>query len=223
MPDTLALLHTAPILIDTFNKMASELCPEIVLQHLVDESLLKEARDVGKITPHLNRRVTTMVLNAADSGARVILCTCSSIGPCAEVARPMTTCPVLRIDDPMAEEAVAMGNRIAVAATLRSTLDPTKSIVLSAARNSGKTVEITEVLCEAAWKELEKGDAEAYHASIAKELMRASKGADVIVLAQASMAHAATLCTGIDIPVLTSPGSGFRAAIETFRQTPSVS
>ena len=188
MPDTLALLHTAPILIDTFNKMASELCPEIVLQHMVDESLLKEARDVGKITPHLNRRVSALVLNAADSGARVIMCTCSSIGPCAEVARPMTACPVLRIDDPMAEEAVSKGDRIAVAATLKSTLDPTRSIVLSAGENAGKTVEITEVLCESAWKELQKGDAAAYHASIAEELMRASEGADVIVLAQADAA-----------------------------------
>jgi hypothetical protein len=223
MPDTLALLHTAPILADVFTKMAGELSPDILLQHLVDESLLQEARDVGRITPHLNRRVTNMILNAADSGARIIMCTCSSIGPCAEVARPLTSCPVLRVDDPMAREAVSAGGTVVVAATLRSTLDPTKSIVLSAAKESGKTVAVKELLCESAWAEMEKGNTEGYFASIAEDLQRSAEGAQVIVLAQASMAQAAKLCTEIRIPILTSPRSGFLAAVDQYKNTPPVS
>ncbi len=223
MPDTLALLHTAPILVDVFNKMAVELGPDIPLQHLVDESLLQEARDVGEITPHLNRRVTNMILNATDSGARVVMCTCSSIGPCAEVARPLTSCPVLRVDDPMAREAVSAGDTVVVAATLKSTLVPTTSIVLSAARQAEKTVEVTELLCETAWAEMEKGNAERYFAAIAEDLRKSAEGAQVIVLAQASMAQAVKLCPDISIPILTSPKSGFLEALDQYKNTPPVS
>lgn len=223
MPDTLALLHTAPILVDVFNKMAEELGPDIPLQHLVDESLLQEARDVGEITPHLNRRVTNMILNATDSGARVVMCTCSSIGPCAEVARPLTSCPVLRVDDPMAREAVSAGGTVVVAATLKSTLVPTTSIVLSAARQAEKTVEVTELLCETAWAEMEKGNAEGYFAAIAEDLRKSAEGAQAIVLAQASMAQAVKLCPDISIPILTSPKSGFLEALDQYKNTPPVS
>lgn len=220
MPDTLALLHTAPVLIDTFSRLAKDLAPDIPLQHVVDESLLQEARHCGGVTPHLNRRVSSAILNAADSGARVILCTCSSIGPSAEVARLLTPRPVLRIDQPMAEEAVSIGSRIVVAATLSSTLIPTRDIVLAAARKTGRDVQVQDLLCETAWAELEKGNTRAYDRHIADDLQRLAADAHVIVLAQASMARAADLCPDLPVPVLTSPRSGFQAATEVYRTTP---
>lgn len=220
MADTLVLLHTAPILVETFRSLGRELAPDVPLQNAVDESLLQEARDAGGVTPHLNRRVAGAVLNAVDSGARVILCTCSSIGPSAEVAQRLTDRPVLRIDRPMAEQAVSAGSRIVVAATLKSTLVPTRDIVMDAAREQNRDVEVRELLCESAWAELARGDAEAYHRLIAEDLRRAAEGADVIVLAQASMAKAAERCPDLPVPVLTSPRSGFLAAVETYRTAP---
>ncbi|MDA0745277.1 MAG: aspartate/glutamate racemase family protein [bacterium] len=222
MPNTLALLHTAPLLINTFNDLGKEFAPDIPLQHIVDDSLLQQARDAGGITPELNRRVCDMVLHAVDSGANLVLCTCSSIGPSAEVARQLTSRPVLRIDQPMAEEAVRTGNRIVVAATLSSTLVPTRDIVLAAAQNAGREVQVVELLCKSAWAELEKGNPEGYHKKIAEDLQESARDADVIVLAQASMAHAAGLCPDLGIPVLTSPRSGLQAALEAYRSTPTL-
>ncbi len=40
---------------------------------------------------------------------------------------------------------------------------------------------------------------------------------DVIVLAQASMAPAAQLCSDLSVPVLSSPRLGAEAAIEAYR------
>ena len=60
----------------------------------------------------------------------------------------------------MAEEAVALGSRIIIAATLASTLGPTRELVLDAAREVGKAVQIVEVVCETAWDKFERGDKE---------------------------------------------------------------
>jgi Asp/Glu/hydantoin racemase len=212
----LALLHTATANAVTFDRLGAEIAPDIKLQHVVDDSLLSEARASGGITPNLNRRVATAALNALDSGAGALLCTCSSIGPCAEIARSFTARPILRIDDPMATEAVAAGSRIIVAATLQTTLTPTKEIVQRAADSAGKSVELIEVLCDSAWAAFESGDPEGYETEIVSTLSTVTGDADVIVLAQASMAGAAEKLTS-DVPVLTSPRSGFTAAAEIFR------
>ncbi len=124
--------------------------------------------------------------------------------------------PILRIDEPMAQQAVATGSRIIVAAKLQSALVPTTQIVQRAATDAGKSVELLEILCNDAWSAFEKGDREGYEAEIVRELASASEGADVIILAQASMAGAADKLD-TDIPVLTSPRSGFEATVRIFR------
>lgn len=216
MTRKLALLHTATANAVTFDALGRELAPDVPLQHVVDDSLISEARAHGGVTPDLNRRVATAVLNALDSGAAALLCTCSSIGPCVEVSRPFTDRPVLRVDDPMAREAVATRTRIIVAATLTTTLEPTKAIVQRAADEAGQQVTLIDVLCETAWAAFESGDRDGYETEIVKSLESAAGDADVIVLAQASMAGAADRLQS-DIPVLTSPRSGFLAAVEQYR------
>jgi Asp/Glu/hydantoin racemase len=161
--------------------------------------------------------VAAIILNAADSGARAILCTCSSIGPCVDVARPLVDRPLLRVDRPMADAAVRAGPRIAVAATLATTLIPTRDLIAQAAKDVGASVTLDEVLCEGAWSAFEKGDREGYLLEIAADLRAAAHRADVIVLAQASMAGASALLTDLPTPILTSPRSGFEAAVRTWR------
>ena len=216
MEPTLALLHTAAANATTFSRIAAEMMPDLNLQHVVDDSLLAEAREHGGITTNLNRRVAAIALNALDGGADALLCTCSSIGPCVEKTRPFTDRPILRIDDPMADEAVRTGSRIIVAATLQTTLTPTKEIVQRAADAASKPVELIEVLCDKAWAAFAAGDPEGYEAEIVDSLNSAAGNGDVIVLAQASMAGAADKLES-EIPVLTSPRSGFAAAIETMQ------
>jgi hypothetical protein len=75
----LALLHTATANAVTFDRLGAEIAPDIKLQHVVDDNLISEARANGGITPDLKQRVATAALNALDSGAGALLCTCSSI------------------------------------------------------------------------------------------------------------------------------------------------
>jgi Asp/Glu/hydantoin racemase len=109
--------------------------------------------------------------------------------------------PVLRIDRPMAEAAVAAGGRIAVVATVESTLAPTRSLLLECA--AGAPVEIVDAPCLDAWALFAAGDLEGYARRVAAHCR--GLDADVIVLAQASMAPAAELLADLATPVLTSP------------------
>ena len=61
------------------------------------------------------------------------------------------------------------------------------------------------------------GDEEGHAGIIADGLHRAAASADAIVLAQASMTPALALCADIAVPLLTSPRSGFEAAIARYR------
>jgi Asp/Glu/hydantoin racemase len=215
---TLSFLHTSPVHIPTFRTLLGELAPDIPTRHVVDESLLGEASATGKITPALRQRVEETVLAMADLGATVILCTCSTIGAVVEDLNGQMPAVMLRIDRPMAEEAVARGSRIIVAATLSTTLAPTRELIHSAARAARKEIEIIDLLCEKAWSYFEQGNQVAYLQEVASQLQSAATLGDVIVLAQASMARASEFYADLPVPVLTSPRSGLQAAIGAYRR-----
>jgi hypothetical protein len=213
MTKPLAFLHTSPVHIATFDSLLAEIDPSIAVRHIVDESLLDEARAAGEITPALEQRIAEALRAASAPDTAVVLCTCSTIGGSAEAARTLSGGVVLRVDRPMAERAVALGDRILVAAALSSTLAPTHELILDAARAAGKQVELRNLLCKTAWAHFERGDLAGYAQAIAQTLRADADGADVIVLAQASMAAAAPLCADLGIPILSSPRLGLEAAL----------
>lgn len=218
MTKQLVFLHTSPVHIATFDRLVGELAPEIPVQHLVDESLLQEAHTTG-ITAQLAQRVTDRVVDGLGADGAVMLCTCSTIGGCAEAVSQGTERPVLRVDRAMAEKAVALGSHIVVVAALASTLTPTRQLLLEVAAALAKPVQIDEVLCADAWTKFEQGDQAGYLHAIAACLRDYAAKGDVIVLAQASMADAAKLCADLSVPILSSPRLGLEAAIEAYRRS----
>jgi hypothetical protein len=216
MSKTLAFLHTSPVHIATFDRLLAEIDSSVTARHMVDESLLNEARAAGEITPALEQRIAKALHDASAPDGAVVLCTCSTIGGYAEAAGMRAGDVVLRVDRPMAERAVALGDRILVAAALASTLAPTRALIVDAARAANKPIELCALLCESAWAFFERGDLAGYAHAIAKELRAAADTADVIVLAQASMAAAAPLCEDLGVPILSSPRLGLEAALAAY-------
>jgi hypothetical protein len=212
MPKQLVFLHTAPSHVATFERLRAELAPAINTRHHIDEQLLIDARAAGAITPALVQMITALLRGFADSGAQAVLCTCSTIGAAAEAAAPPGL-TVLRVDRPMATHAVTIGHRILVAATLASTLGPTRELLQEEADRAGRQVRIEELLIEAAWAHFTAGDQQSYLETIAQALRNAPP-TDVIVLAQASMAAATAHCPDLDVPILSSPRLGFLAMVE---------
>ena len=209
---TIGFLHTADVHVPTFHALRAELAPGWEELHVVDAELLAGARRDG-ITPELTARLEARLHELADRGADVIVCTCSTLGGAAESRTADLGVPVLRADRPMAEAAVAAGPRIAVVAAVASTLAPTRSLLREAAAAAGRPVELIDVPCPAAFPLFEAGHLDAYAGEIAAAARAAAASADVIVLAQASMAPAADLLADLPIPVLTSPRTAVDRAV----------
>lgn len=191
----------------------AELGPDVVARHDVNESLLAEARAAGGIGPELEARIGRAMLGAASSGAKVVVCTCSTIGGVAERVGQGRDLVTQRIDRAMADAAVSIGHRLMIVATLPSTLKPTREIVSDSAARLGREISTSELVVEDAWRYFEQSMLEAYIERIATAIKANAQGSDVVVLAQASMAGAAELCPDLGLPILSSPRLGVWAAV----------
>jgi hypothetical protein len=217
MTDTIAFLHTAQVHVPTFERLTREIAPELEVRHLVMEELLHEARATGIDNPKLAARVHEAMREAASGGAAVVACTCSTIGGIAEKTATGGAFTAQRIDRAMADRAVRAGPRVLIAAALESTLEPTTALVLSAAAQAGVGVKPSVLLVEGAWAHFEAGDTARYIGTLADAIRTAAAAADVVVLAQASMAPVAAELADLGIEVLGSPAPGVAHAVATLR------
>jgi Asp/Glu/hydantoin racemase len=205
LPKKLALIHTSPSLTPMFQELCVKLLPGVAIFHMVDESLIKNTIAAGHLEKLTTRRVMMMVESARLAGADAVLVTCSSIGEAVTMAARVFDFPVVRVDDAMAEKAVTMGPRIGVLATLRTTLEPTTTLVRSKTGDTGVTV--IDHLCEGAFEAVMAGDTAKHDAMVSAALLEIQTRVDVVVLAQASMTRVlGTMEPGaLKVPVLSSP------------------
>jgi Asp/Glu/hydantoin racemase len=203
----LGLLHTSATLVPIFEQLCKAKLPAVSVFNLVDDSLIKDVIKHGRLRPQTARRVAQHVAAAEDAGADYILVTCSSIGAAVETAAGLATVPVLRVDQPMADHAIATARRIGVIATLPTTLDPTADLLRRRAVAAGKQIELTTRLCDGAFGALMSGDATSHDALVRCALRELSSQVETIVLAQASMARVVDSLANADcgIPILASP------------------
>lgn len=213
----LAMVHTVPANIEAFDALVAELAPGTPVRHAMHDTLLKEALDAGELTEDIRQRTAAAVTAEAEKGAAVVLCTCSTVGPGADDAAANSATKIMRVDRPMAEDAIRRGGRICVAATVETTLGPTLDLLREAAEKADVKADLRPVVFEEARAKLMAGDTESYVRIIADGLHRAAGESDVIVLAQASMAPALAECQDINVPILTSPRSGLEAAIDAYK------
>ncbi len=114
----------------------------------------------------------------------------------------------------MAERAVNTGKRIALIATVLSTVGPSRRLIEKYSCSLNKDVEINEYVIADALAVLLKGDREKHNALVVEKIEEAAMKNDVIVLAQGSMVRLLPLLKHIKVPVLTSP----RLAVEKVKE-----
>jgi aspartate/glutamate racemase len=181
--------------------------PDVLLSNIVDDSLIRDARTAGRVTPAVARRLVQYFVIAREMGADVILNTCSSVGEVVPSARPLFEVPIVRIDEPMIRQAVASARRIGVLATISTTLGPTVRFLREAA--DGREVQIAEDLAPGAYEALVAGRGDEHDRLLVEAALRLRDHADLIVLAQGSMARIADrLRETAGLPVLSSLKSG---------------
>ncbi len=208
---SLGLIHTVGSLRGVFGPLAEELLPNVEVKHAVDESLLKDAIAEGGVTPEIEARLAGHIAALSQSGVTAIMVTCSSIGQAVDRIAATMELPVLRVDAAMVDEALQIGKRVGVLATLRTTMTPTVELVRRRS-NGDASVKVEAHLCENAFEALKAGDIERHDELVRVGLRRIEPLVDIVILAQASMARvltepAATNC----VPILSSPRLAMRA------------
>jgi len=218
MRRTLALLHTSHVLVPCFARLCNRIIPEIAVFHMVDESLIRNTIADQGLRKETTRRVLKLIECARDGGADAVLVTCSSIGPAVPLARQVFDFPIVRVDEAMAEQAVSVGSRIGVLATLSTTLEPTVALLHEVAAARSRSIQVEPCLCDGAFEAVLAGDHATHDRIVSEALLGLADRVDVVVLAQASMAGLLERLPPGDLacPVLSSPESAVRRAREIF-------
>lgn len=198
-----ALVHSmAPINAE----MASE-WPEAVRMNLLDDSLSADLARGGGLNSAMHQRFEDLAAYAERSGASGILFTCSAFGSCIDaVARVRPHMPVLKPNEAMIAEAVALGGKVGLLASFAPTLE-------SMPPEFPAGTDLDCELAAGAMDALNRGDgAEHDDCVLAAAQALARRGAKIIALAQFSMARAAPRVREVTgLPVLTTPGSAVRS------------
>jgi Asp/Glu/hydantoin racemase len=201
-----ALKHSIPAIEEAFNR----LWPDAVLANLLDDSLSTDLAREGKLTPAMEKRFLTLARYAASCGADGILFTCSAFGPCIEAcARDLTPLPVLKPNEAMIEEAVALAGpegRVALLASFAPTLASMPAEFAAVAQH----LTVVPCLAEGALAAMDRGDFEGHDRAAARAAASLPE-VDAIALGQFSLSRANTLVAAASgKPVLTTPDSAVR-------------
>lgn len=185
----IAAIYTGAALVKPLSDQLKEALPGFDVMNILDDSMIADIIAAGSMTNAVRRRLYAYYDAACSAGAELILNTCSSIGDAVYAARDIYPVPIVRIDEAMAREAVASSDRIAVLATLGTTLDPTIRLLERCAAEAGKKIQAISAVAEGAFPAITAGDA-ATHDRIIAETAGALVGrCDIILLAQGSMAR----------------------------------
>lgn len=203
---------TTPELIELVNReVRKNLGEDAQIQSYEDPSILAEVREAGYVTSKAAARLVAMFMQAVIDGADAVLNCCSSVGEAADAAEDIgkyTGVPIVRIDEEMCREAVRLGKRIGVLATLPTTLEPTKNTIRRVAREMNRQVTLVDGLLEGAFGI----DQEQFKQLLRKKTEEILEETDVILLCQGSMAYAEEYLHEVSgKPVVSSPRFGAQA------------
>ena len=206
----IALIHALVHSIAPVNDELARTWPAAVRMNLLDDSLSADVARGALLNDRMTARFVALADYAFGTGADGILFTCSAFGPCIDaVARRWTDRPVLKPNEAMIDDAVALARagrgRIALCATFAPTL-------ASMPAEFPRDVAVVPILAEGALEALGRGDAAAHDRLVAEAVARAAPDVDAVALAQFSLARAAPSVTRVaQAPVLTTPASAVRA------------
>ncbi|WP_156411984.1 aspartate/glutamate racemase family protein [Bosea sp. Root483D1] len=195
-----ALRHSPPPIEAAF----ARLWPEATLMNLLDDSLSADLARDGQITEAMTGRFLSLAGYARATGADGILFTCSAFGPCIEaVQHALAPLPVLKPNEAMIEEAMAIGGRIGLLASFAPTLQ-------SMPPEFPGSLTVTPKLAGGALAALDRSDGPE-HDRLAALAAADLADCDAIALAQFSLARAEpAVAAATGKPVLTTPDSAVR-------------
>ena len=204
----IALIHALAHSVEPINTALARDWPEAQRMNLLDDSLSADLAAQGRgLDAVMHERFARLAQYAVDCGSQAILFTCSAFGPCIEaVARQHAPLPVLKPNEAMVADAVALGSTVGLVASFAPTL-------ASMPPEFPPGTRLHTALAEGALAALNGGDGARHDALVADAALRLKdQGAQVIALAQFSLARARdAVAARTGLPVLTTVDSAVRA------------
>jgi hypothetical protein len=206
----IALIHALKHSIPAIEAAFARLWPEARLANLLDDSLSADLAREGALTSAMHERFLTLARYAASCGADGILFTCSAFGPCIDAcARALAPLPVLKPNEAMIEEAVALAGprgKVALLATFAPTLVSMPPEFAAVAPK----LTVVPCLAEGALAAMDNGDPEGHDQAVARAAA-ALPEVDAIALGQFSLSRAEQRVAEVSgRTVLTTPDSAVR-------------
>lgn len=207
----IALVHATPVAVDPVLRAFATLWPEAGTFSLLDDALSIDRARSAALTPAMTGRIGALADYAILAEANAILFTCSAFGPAIEVAAARLPVPVLKPNEAMFAEAIAVGGDLGMVATFSPSVDLMAEEFAEAARARGTPARLHTVMAEGALDALKAGDTERHNRLVASSA-RDLKGCGAILLAHFSTARAAsTVMKDSSVPVVTAPHAAVRA------------
>lgn len=214
----IGLIHTTSNSMQPINEAFKEYAPGVGVLNFLDEGLMEEINKQPKITAKMLRQLMSMMDKAEKSGVDGILLACSAFSPYAEDLQKVFSVPVLSADMSMLTQAIELGTRIGVIATVGAAGPTTTQLLEEIAKGNNKKIEIQTHVITEAFVALKAGDVKQHNQLIQDKILELALDNDVIVLAQMSMTRAAKDLKNLSKPVLTSPEISVKAILAQVAQ-----
>lgn len=179
--------------------------PEARIWQLLDARLVSDADEAGGLTPALRRRMLAMIGYAVDGGAEAILLSCSMYGPVVALAQQLYAVPMLSSDEALFAQAVRQASSIVILGSLDSAVADSLNR-FHAALGSKAAIRLVGVSAPGAAQAALTGDNRELLDCLEKAVSEAATGADLVMLAQYSLAPVhSELQARLATPVLSGP------------------
>lgn len=169
---TVGLIHSTRLVMPWVEKALEPLRSSMDFLHALDESLIVELKKGQGATEGALRRIGFLCRSLEEAGADRLVLTCSSLSPAVDVLATELSIPLVKIDRPMVQAAVARRRPFVILATNPSTADPLRLIVEAESRRTGVPAEWRYVLLDRAFAALNRGDSAAHDDEVVAACIR---------------------------------------------------
>ncbi len=155
--------------------------------NLMDDSLLPSTLEDGCMTPATATRMLNYAKTAENAGAGAVLVTCTSVNEATAWIKPLMGIPMINIEEPVAEMAVAAGTKIGILGTIPTSPAAMERVIRMKAAEAGKEIEIVATYAKGAFEELQAGNRAKHDEMVNECLYKLAEEVDCIAFSQISM------------------------------------
>ena len=204
-----AMIHAIAESIAPVNTAFGEVFPEAEVVNLLDEGLFLDFDD--HITPALRRRMSGLICYGAEHGANAVGLACSVYAPVVDSACDLVDVPLVSSYGPVVEEALDLGRRVGVIASVPATLRDAEYYLRRSAAARGIELEPHLALAEDLIPVIRSEGVAGLERRLVEEVEKLAPEVDLVVLGQFSFAAAyKQVAAKASVPVLSAPHSSAR-------------